>query len=571
MLQRFFSGGGPEVPPHHAHQGSPVILHIYDLGNPVVGLNNIARAMGSGAYHAGVEVYGWEWSFGGFTDGPYGSGVFRVPPKTADVYMYREGVHMGMTPLASHEVDMLLDRLAREWHGNTYDLLRHNCCHFSDELCIKLGVGPIPSWVTSLAGAGAMLRSTARIGATGVAEGAAALLKGATKAANLFYGGDGSSTLATDPRLALPPSPYPEAQHSEYPALANKAAHGGGYAVHDTGPLPQGGGGYALHNTGPAMADQPAYGRRNSAPAAEQTRDILKAGDAVEIYSNSCQAWCRGLITEVRTDNMAGVTFEMPDTSETASKFISVFHSNLRRASALAPEAVQRSKSAPSKYQVGDPVEIFSNSQQIWCAGRVESVERGMVAVVFQVPVPGHGQEWSKKTLPCEHTDLRPSMQTRRAISATPHSAEPPPTRLPAEHGGDAAIQVGDWAEVFSNSAKKWCVARVAAIVDGWATVVFQTPGSSKDEWVEKKIRLGHNHLRPLPKGQGTSNPLATAATEVAPGFDKSGVKGQLIEAELTAMGFDAAQAAEAAKRASTVHAAVNWIIESQGTPRSDA
>ena len=36
-------------------------------------------------------------------------------------------------------------------------MLRHNCCHFSDALCIKLGLGPIPAWVHSLADAGAAL------------------------------------------------------------------------------------------------------------------------------------------------------------------------------------------------------------------------------------------------------------------------------------------------------------------------------------------------------------------------------------------------------------------------------
>merc|ERR1719401_1782300 len=44
-----------------------------------------------------------------------------------------------------------------QWRGEDYDLLRHNCCHFADALCVALGVGHIPFWVTNLAGAGASL------------------------------------------------------------------------------------------------------------------------------------------------------------------------------------------------------------------------------------------------------------------------------------------------------------------------------------------------------------------------------------------------------------------------------
>ena len=111
----------------------------------------------------------------------------------------------------------LINKLKLEWKGQQYDLLRHNCCHFAvtwsiltpvtdskdkafkplwisyliypdiflsisnclsgfqptlvipqngdrhqDALCLSLGVGPVPNWVTSLAGVGAMLRSNIR-------------------------------------------------------------------------------------------------------------------------------------------------------------------------------------------------------------------------------------------------------------------------------------------------------------------------------------------------------------------------------------------------------------------------
>ena len=44
-----------------------------------------------------------------------------------------------------------------DWLGLDYDLLRKNCCLFSKALVEKLGVGPVPGWVTNLAAAGATL------------------------------------------------------------------------------------------------------------------------------------------------------------------------------------------------------------------------------------------------------------------------------------------------------------------------------------------------------------------------------------------------------------------------------
>jgi hypothetical protein len=37
------------------------------------------------------------------------------------------------------------------WPGKDYDILRRNCCHFADALCLRLCVGRIPPWVQRLA------------------------------------------------------------------------------------------------------------------------------------------------------------------------------------------------------------------------------------------------------------------------------------------------------------------------------------------------------------------------------------------------------------------------------------
>jgi len=138
-----------------------VVLHIYDVSNdPSIGeVNKILVAMGTGAFHGGVEVYGKEWSYG-YSEA--GSGVFCCQPKGCTAHSYRESIPMGDTKLNPKEVSELLTKMMAEWKGTEYDLLRRNCVVFSNEFCQKLGVGSVPVWVKNLAGAGATLENGAK-------------------------------------------------------------------------------------------------------------------------------------------------------------------------------------------------------------------------------------------------------------------------------------------------------------------------------------------------------------------------------------------------------------------------
>jgi len=140
------------------------VLHVYHLGTSQAAqlLNNLGQRLGTGAYHAGVEVFGQEWSFGdaGDDDHPATSGVFCCAPGSAGdgVYVYKEAVQMGVTKVSRKEFLWLIEDMSREWRQEEYDLLRRNCCHFSNELCKRLGVQVLPKWVSlHLAGAGAAL------------------------------------------------------------------------------------------------------------------------------------------------------------------------------------------------------------------------------------------------------------------------------------------------------------------------------------------------------------------------------------------------------------------------------
>eukprot|EP00927_Polykrikos_kofoidii_P056527 TRINITY_DN5062_c0_g1_i2.p1 TRINITY_DN5062_c0_g1~~TRINITY_DN5062_c0_g1_i2.p1 ORF type:complete len:616 (-),score=109.72 TRINITY_DN5062_c0_g1_i2:52-1776(-) len=93
--------------------------------------------------------------------------------------------------------------------------------------------------------------------------------------------------------------------------------------------------------------------------------------------------------------------------------------------------------------RVGDRVEVFSNSVQIWCAGYVERISNGMVTVAFQLP-GDERDEWHKKDLPAGHENLRgirggadvngsadPAVTTARANA----SASPAVSATPLQHG----------------------------------------------------------------------------------------------------------------------------------------
>lgn len=138
-----------------------VTLHVYDLG--VAAESKGFRALKAintqalGAFHVAVEIFGWEWSFGWNDDGS--TGVFSGLPAMCDMHTYREKVSLGFTTLSRVQVDKKLARLEDEWMGDCYDMLDHNCCHFSSDLCHELGVGEIPKWVNRAAGAGSAIAS----------------------------------------------------------------------------------------------------------------------------------------------------------------------------------------------------------------------------------------------------------------------------------------------------------------------------------------------------------------------------------------------------------------------------
>eukprot|EP00419_Tripos_fusus_P027765 CAMPEP_0172721368 /NCGR_PEP_ID=MMETSP1074-20121228/78970_1 /TAXON_ID=2916 /ORGANISM="Ceratium fusus, Strain PA161109" /LENGTH=250 /DNA_ID=CAMNT_0013547097 /DNA_START=59 /DNA_END=812 /DNA_ORIENTATION=+ len=133
----------------------PVTLHVYSVGQSTSmdTVNGLLRLFGTGAYHAAVEVYGAEWSYG-YT--PEGSGVFECRPGACEMHIYREKVNLGKITHSREEVLRILEEMQGQYPGADYDLLRKNCCTFSEDFAKRLGLEEaFPSWVSNLASTGA--------------------------------------------------------------------------------------------------------------------------------------------------------------------------------------------------------------------------------------------------------------------------------------------------------------------------------------------------------------------------------------------------------------------------------
>ncbi|XWS26173.1 hypothetical protein CRYUN_Cryun26dG0008300 [Craigia yunnanensis] len=123
----------------------PVYLNVYDL-TPI---NGYAYWFGLGIYHSGVQVHGVEYGFGAHEHST--TGIFEVEPRQCPGFTFRKSILIGRTDLGPKDVRAFMEKLAREYSGNTYHLITKNCNHFCDDVCIQFTGKPIPHWINRLA------------------------------------------------------------------------------------------------------------------------------------------------------------------------------------------------------------------------------------------------------------------------------------------------------------------------------------------------------------------------------------------------------------------------------------
>ncbi|XP_020270010.1 deSI-like protein At4g17486 isoform X2 [Asparagus officinalis] len=130
-------------------QATAVVLNVYDL----TPLNKYMYCCGVGIFHSGIEVHGLEYGFGAH-EYPT-SGVFEVEPRTCPGFIYRRSITLGRINMPPHQVRILIEEMASEYHGDTYHLISKNCNHFTDDASLRLTGRSIPAWVNRLAWLGA--------------------------------------------------------------------------------------------------------------------------------------------------------------------------------------------------------------------------------------------------------------------------------------------------------------------------------------------------------------------------------------------------------------------------------
>ncbi|KAI7753657.1 hypothetical protein M8C21_015799 [Ambrosia artemisiifolia] len=123
----------------------PVYLNVYDLTS----MNGCAYWLGLGVYHSGVQVHGVEYAFGGHEKST--TGIYEGEPRQCDGFMFRKQILIGWTEMSQLEVRRFMEELARDYTGNSYELITRNCNHFCNDACIRLAGNPIPSWINRLA------------------------------------------------------------------------------------------------------------------------------------------------------------------------------------------------------------------------------------------------------------------------------------------------------------------------------------------------------------------------------------------------------------------------------------
>jgi len=173
-LSGLFRGGPSAYEPLDTTSLTPntVLLNVYDVSdlelfqkiNRVSTIND--KVLIGGVYHAGVEVFGLEWSFG-YTEEDI-TGVSRCAPRCHTQHNYRATVVMGATELSEQEVGQLLRSMMGEWRGPDYHLIHQNCLAFASAFCKELGVRRLPGWVDRFGRTASTIDTVARRAASGV-------------------------------------------------------------------------------------------------------------------------------------------------------------------------------------------------------------------------------------------------------------------------------------------------------------------------------------------------------------------------------------------------------------------
>nr|GFB48550.1 hypothetical protein [Tanacetum cinerariifolium] len=98
--------------------------------------------------------HGVEYAFGSHDRTT--TGICEGDPKQCDGFRFRKQILIGWTEMNKKEVRKVIEELADEYKGISYNLITKNCNHFCNDVCVRLTGNTIPRWVNRLARIGSL-------------------------------------------------------------------------------------------------------------------------------------------------------------------------------------------------------------------------------------------------------------------------------------------------------------------------------------------------------------------------------------------------------------------------------
>lgn len=141
-----------------ARQKTEILINVYDLLPPGT-LSNALWFLGSSLLHTGVVIPALdrEYAFGGHNH-PDLSGVYWTKPRMLPPGgTWRCELLQGFTFRSKAEIEEIVQEVSGNFLGTSYNLLSHNCNHFTTFLCDKLVGRAAPAWLNRAASIGIAL------------------------------------------------------------------------------------------------------------------------------------------------------------------------------------------------------------------------------------------------------------------------------------------------------------------------------------------------------------------------------------------------------------------------------
>ncbi|CZT22705.1 uncharacterized protein RCC_08410 [Ramularia collo-cygni] len=136
-----------------AQPKTEVIINVYDL-LPPGRLSSILWTIGGSLLHSGVVINGREYAYGGHNKKNV-TGVYWTSPRFEPPGgTFRADILQGFTFQNEEEIERIVKEVSDSFLGPSYNLLQHNCNHFTSALCVALTSKPAPSWLNRAASIG---------------------------------------------------------------------------------------------------------------------------------------------------------------------------------------------------------------------------------------------------------------------------------------------------------------------------------------------------------------------------------------------------------------------------------